>query len=321
MAGGSLPTTVQAAVVEAPGRLAVGPVTLAQPAEGDCVIEMRFAGVNPLDTYVLAGRVGSDAPYPRVLGVEGCGYHEGRLVALSGAGVGVLRDGTWAQAGVMPRSIVAEVPAGLSAELAAACGVAGVTAVRVLCDLGRVGAGERVVVLGASGTVGIAVCSLATALGAEVIGQTANAQKAKAIASAGARPATAADPESLFAIAKSFGPADLVIDALGGNWSSMGLALLRPHGRIVSYGTAAGAFGEVDLRTLYRNNITWQGYGGMADSPATVSNALARAMAEVAAGRMRLPIGEAFPLREARRAVDAVEAHRGIGRVLLEIAT
>ena len=98
---------------------------------------------------------------PRTLGGEGAGEVDGRLVLVAGEGLGFVRDGVWAQAAIVPRDAVVEVPEGVAAEHAAAMGIAGLTALNCVRALARVTAADRVIVLGASGGVGSMIVSLA----------------------------------------------------------------------------------------------------------------------------------------------------------------
>ncbi|HYH48772.1 MAG TPA: zinc-binding alcohol dehydrogenase family protein, partial [Acidimicrobiia bacterium] len=100
------------------------------PAGDEVVIEMAFAGVNPIDRYIAEGRVAPDSPLPRTMGMEGAGRlaDDGQAVLVHGAGLAMKRDGAWAQRVVAPRGAVTAIPEGVDLAQAAAMGVAGVTA-------------------------------------------------------------------------------------------------------------------------------------------------------------------------------------------------
>jgi len=68
--------------------LAVDEVSLPAPAPGEVRVELAFAGVNPVDSYVAAGRVAADGPLPRTVGSEASGHLDGRPVLVTGAGLG-----------------------------------------------------------------------------------------------------------------------------------------------------------------------------------------------------------------------------------------
>src|SRR5262249_10438716 len=151
----------------------------------EVVVELAFAGVNPIDRYIAEGQVAPDAPLPRTPGSEASGYLDGTPVLVYSPALGVERDGTWAAAVVAPREVVFDVNEGVDLREVAAMGVAGLTAWNVV-ELAEIAKEDRVLVLGASGGVGLPVVSLAAAAGATVWGQTGSEDKAAAVRAQGA---------------------------------------------------------------------------------------------------------------------------------------
>src|SRR5258708_38647826 len=150
-----MPSIIRAARLEEHGRpLVVEDVELREPREDEVLVDLQFGGINPVDTYMAKGTVLPDAPMPRTLGSEASGTAEGGAVLVSGQGVGSVRDGVWAQAAIVPREAVHDIPDGVDHRAAAAMGVAGPTAANVVHALGKVTVDDRVLVLGASGGVG-----------------------------------------------------------------------------------------------------------------------------------------------------------------------
>ncbi len=98
---------------------------------------------------------------PRTLGTEGAGTTDGCPVMARGLGIGTTRDGLWATAAVVPRAALIDVPGGVDLAAAAAMGVAGVTAWRVVTELAQVKPDDTVLVLGATGGVGSIIVSAA----------------------------------------------------------------------------------------------------------------------------------------------------------------
>jgi len=93
--------------------LEIQEVGLPEPGEGEVILEVAFSGVNPVDMYAAEGRVAADAPVPRTLGTEGAGTVDGRPVVARGYGIGTARDGLWANAAVVPRAALVDVPEGV----------------------------------------------------------------------------------------------------------------------------------------------------------------------------------------------------------------
>jgi NADPH2:quinone reductase len=195
--------------------LVVEDVALAQPGPGEVLVTLRRGGVNPIDRYVAAGTVAADGPLPRTIGLEAAGEVDGSPVLVHGHGLGMTRDGVYAGHVLAPQDALVPVPDGVSMEQAASASIAGLTAYSVVVSLAVVTAADRVLVLGASGGVGLPVVSLAAGLGARVWGQTGNAAKGDAIRELGAVEALITDAAGLAAAAAQVRPT-VVVHALGG---------------------------------------------------------------------------------------------------------
>jgi NADPH2:quinone reductase len=312
-------TTVQAARLHGHGQpLAIEEVPLAAPQDGEVVVELAFAGVNPVDRYVAAGRVAPDAPLPRTIGGEGAGLLDGRPVLLAGGGLGTARDGTFARAVTCPSEAVIELPDGFDLATAACLGVAGLTAWNVVVDKAAVGPDDRVLVLGAGGGVGLPIVSLAASTGATVWGQVGRSERIEAVRSAGAARVLITAADALAHAARSLAPT-VVIDPLGGSFTPAALAVLAPNGRLVVFGTSAGAEVSFNLQSLYRQAQTIVGYAGMAVPPQARRQGLQAALGAVAEGRMRIPIGATVALAEVNRAFDLLAERNVTGKVVLDL--
>ncbi|MEU9035120.1 zinc-binding alcohol dehydrogenase family protein [Streptomyces sp. NPDC048352] len=297
----------------------VAEVELREPGAGEVVVDLHFAALNPLDTYVIQGSVAGEAPRPRVLGVEGAGMCEGRPVVVHGGGLGIVRDGTWAERVVAPREALVPVPDGVALTAAASAAVVGTTAIRVTGDLGRVDRDDRVLVLGAGGGVGLAVISLCRAAGARVWGQTAGAGKAKAIAAAGAEPVLAATAGDLAEAVAGAAAPTVVFDALGGAFTAAALELLAERGRLISYGTSAGPQSTVPMRVLYRRNLSVIGYGGVGEPPERIRSGTELALRAALDGSLVVPVHEVLPLTQVGAALRTLTNRDAAGKVLLDV--
>jgi NADPH:quinone reductase len=295
----------------------VAEVELREPAEGEVVVDLAFAGVNPVDRYTAEGRVAADGPLPRVLGGEGSGTVAGRPVLVAGGALGAQRDGVWAQAAVVPEMAVIPLPDGVDLQQAAAVGVAGLTAYNVVGPLGQVGPDDRVLVLGASGGVGGAICSYAASTGAVVVGQTGNGDKADAIRGSGATDVLVTDADGLVEATRDLAPT-IVIDPLGGPFTTAALEAVAPRGRVVVYGTSAGADVTFNLQQVYRAGKRLLGYGGLGLSDGERRAGLEKAVREIAQGRMSIRIDRVLPLDQVGDAFDLL-TNRGVrGKILLD---
>lgn len=293
-------------------------VELAEPGPDEVLVSLAFSGVNPVDGYMAQGMVAADGPLPRTLGGEASGTASGRRVLVHGGGLGATRDGLWAAKAVVPRSAVVELPEGVGLADAAATGVAGLTAWNVI-QLAQVETGDRVLVLGASGGVGLAIVSLAASLGADVWGQTTSAGKAQAVLEQGARQVVVTDAAGLTRAVEEFRPT-VVVDPLGADFTQAGLASLSPAGRLVIFGTSAGPEGRVHLQNLYRNGLRVLGYGGLRLSDEERRKGLQAALQALKDGRMRIRIDRTLPLDEVNEALRLVSERKLTGKVLLDLS-
>lgn len=167
-----------------------------------------------------------------------------------------------------------------------------------------VGAGERVLVTGASGGVGLAAVQLAAQRGAVVTGVAAP-EKADAVRAAGAAEVL---PRDAVPPARS---RDVVIDLVGGPAFAGLIRALRPGGRYAVAGAIAGPLVEADLREIYLGDLT---LFGCTFQPPEVFAAL---VARINAGSIRPLVSRTYPLREIDRAQADFEEKRLPGKIVL----
>jgi len=269
--------------------LQIEEVDIAEPGDQEALLEVAYAGVNPVDMYAAQGRVAPDAPVPRTLGGEAAGTVDGRPVMVRGYGLGTTRDGLWASAAVVPRGALIDVPAGVDLSAAATMGVAGVTAWRTVAEVAAVNADDTVLVLGARGGVGSMIVSLAHSLGATVAGQTGHEDNHDWITAHGADYVVVSDAAGLDEALADLRPT-VVFDPLGGEFTGAAIEILQPYGRLVLFGASAGPEGLVPLRTLYRKGISLLSYAGLLATDEELGVAIRESLQALAAGTMKVTI-------------------------------
>lgn len=275
------------------------------PTGDEVLVDITHASVNPLDIWVCGGTPGAAAAnLPWIPGTEAAGRHDGRPVLVRGAGLGVMRRGLYASKAAVPASTLLELPEGTDPIAAAALGVAGITAFHCVTTRGGCTAADRVLVLGASGGVGSLALQLARETGATVWGQTTSVAKAEGVAALGADRVIVAEADGLVEAAAELKPT-LVIDGLGGTFTTAAVTLLEPFGRLVLYGASASDDIPLSSRGFYRKALTLLGYSGLAETPAQQAEVLTGLLARVRAGTLRVPT-QVLPLSA------AAEAHRRI---------
>ncbi|MFZ0668561.1 MAG: zinc-binding alcohol dehydrogenase family protein [Acidimicrobiales bacterium] len=297
--------------------LQIEEIDLPEPKDEEVVVDLVWGSVNPVDRYGALGLAAGDGPVPRTLGTEASGVSEKTDVIIHGAGVGTQRDGVWATAAVVPRAALTRVPDGVPLDQAAACGIAGATAWRVVNQV-EVGSSDKVLVFGASGGVGSLIVSYAHSLGATVFGQTEKESNRQWILAQGADGVLVTGADSL---ADKVGDLELtvVFDCLGGGYTGEAIKVLTNYGRLSIFGTSAGTTGEIPIQMLYRKSLTVHGYGGLIASHESLAEAKAGALEAVQAATMRVEIGATVPLSEVNTAFELLVSREVSGKILLDL--
>jgi NADPH:quinone reductase len=283
----------------------------------ELVVRLDYASVNPVDQQVADGQLGRTDDSPALtLGCEGVGTVDGRRVLVSGAGLGVARDGTYAELVVAPSSALYDVPPGASSQQAAAAGVAGSTAWIALHDFGAVSQTSTVLVLGASGGVGTLAVQLARLAGSTVIAQTGHTGKAAFLERLGATVVVAPDAQSL--VTAQIPAPDVVIDPLGGSFTAACVLLAQPRARIVLFGAASGATSELNVQTMYRKGVSIVTFSGGTIGTEQRRHSVEEVLSLIAGGSLRVPIHAVLPLAAAQQAHTMLSDRAVTGKVLLD---
>ena len=286
------------------------------PAEGQVLIDVHAVGVNYRDVYEREGRGYGSSP-PAIIGVEGAG-----TVAESGervAWVGVA--GSYAQRVAADPAALVPVPDGITSETAAAALLQGMTAHYLASDSYPVQEGDWVVIHAGAGGVGLLLTQLAKLRGGRVIATTSTADKAELARSAGADEVIGYDgfAQRVREVTGGAGAA-AVYDGIGRTTFLDGLGALRPTGSMILYGAASGQPEPFELArlaaagSLYVQRPIINTY---IRTPALLRERAAQLFALIAAGRLGARIGGRYPLAQARRAHEDLEARRTTGKLLL----
>ena len=289
---------------------------------GEILIAVHRSGVNYADLNAL--HTGNNflgaKPKDRIPGGEVVGrrYDSGRRV------VAICGSGGYAEKVAAPESQVFDLPDDIDDEVAAALFIQGLTAWHVVTTMGRLAAGESVLIHSAAGGVGSLAVQIAKALGASRIVATAStADKRDLALSSGASIAIDAAEEGLDgrALEANNGTRfNLVLDRSGGNLFSQSLALTASFGRVVCYGTSSGKPGELLTTGLIAGSRTVSGFWLMDAIRDRVfaRSALDKLFSLYREGALKPQIGLVLPLHAAAEAHRAIAEHRTTGKVLLD---
>jgi NADPH:quinone reductase len=218
-----------------------------EPGEGEVLVEVAATPLNPIDIAVGAGRFyGGHPELPYVPGNECVGRVSGTgaLVWVYGRGLGTRRDGGLSKLVAAPREALYPVPDGADPALAGAMGIAGLAGWLPVAWRAPVREGETVLVLGATGTVGLVAVQGARLLGAGRIVAAGRREAALARArEAGADAAVRLDEDDLAAAFREAcggeGP-NVVVDPLWGEPLAAALEACAQGARVVNVGQSAG---------------------------------------------------------------------------------
>lgn len=285
---------------------------LPEPKEGEVLVRVHAAGVNPADWKVREGlfKAFSNAEFPYTPGSDVAGvvvlvgpgvsgFHEGQKV------YGRSNNGSYAEYATAAASALAPSPQALSFDEAAAVPVGATTAWQALFDNGQLQAGQRVLILGGSGGVGLFAVQFARWKGAHVISTTSTSNM-EFVRSLGAE--TVIDYTTT-SVEQAVHDVDLVIDTVGGNALESALPTLKRGGTIVSI---AGRIPEekveqFGIRPAYMS--------------AQVSSELLRQFTTlIDDGQVKVFIQQVFSLDKAAQAQELSQGGHGRGRIVLHVA-
>jgi NADPH2:quinone reductase len=213
----------------------------------EAIYEVSAVSLNPIDVNVGAGRYfGGHPELPYVPGCEGVGRApDGTRVYLFGDGLGLSRDGLLAERAAAPADLGIPLPDAVSDEVAASCGIAGMAGWMPVAWRAPVREDDRVLVLGATGTVGLVATQVAKLLGAKrVVAVGRNPERLKRAAELGADAALSLEVDDLVAAFKEAaggnGPT-YIVDTLWGPPAAAAIQAAAPGWRLVQIGQSAGA--------------------------------------------------------------------------------
>jgi NADPH:quinone reductase len=307
---------------------ALQPVDLDRPTPGpgQVLLRVHACGVNFADTLMAAGRYQERLEPPFTPGMEVCG-----TVEALGDGAGGLKPGQrvagfpgaggFAEYLAAPAERCVPVPAAMPDEAAAGFLIAYGTSHLALVHRAGLRPGETLLVLGASGGVGLTAVEIGTILGARVVAVTRGAQKAEVVRRAGAEHVLDSGGD-IRAEVRALGGADVVYDPVGGEQFDAALRACKPGARLLPVGFAGGRVPQIPANILLVKNLTVHGlyfgaYAGL--RPDVVRASLAELMAWYEAGRLKPHVSHVLPLGEAEAALDLLRNRQATGKVVVRV--
>ena len=308
--------------------------------EGDVVVRVKASSINYHDVFTRRGMPGIKVPLPVIIGLDVVGE-----IAEIGAGVkgwkigdrvlidpvnrvegglmGETQDGGLAEFCRAKAHQLVRIPDAVGFEQAAALPVAYGTAIRMMNSIGKIKAGEKVLILGASGGVGVCCVQLAKLAGAYVIACAGSEEKGRRLTELGA-------DEIILYTQSDFmktvyerhgkphrrrfvegGGVDVVVNFTGGDTWVKSLRCLRLGGRVLTCGATAGYAPQEDIRFIWTFELKVLGSNGWARSD------IEKLLELVQQGKLKVLVDKVFKLEEAREALRVIEDREVFGKIVV----
>lgn len=311
-----------------------------QARAGDAIVRVRATSLNGFDPMILGGTTGLRTPLPMIP----CGDIAGEIVALAkdveggewrvgdrvcphpfvlGEGMtGETRLGAACELVRIPASNLIRIPEGVSFAQAASLPIAYGTAHRMMNTRGRVAAGEKVLILGATGGVGTCCVQLAVAAGAEVTVTGSAAWKLDKLAEIGAQHLIDTSKEDFVEAVHRIhgrprmmggGGVDVIINYIGGDTWAQSLHCLRAQGRMLTCGATAGYSPPTDIRFIWSFEQQVIGANGWLPSEQV------EVLEMVARGDLAPVIHAVRPLEALPESIQELADRQVVGKTVIEI--
>ncbi|HKH84206.1 MAG TPA: quinone oxidoreductase [Gemmatimonadales bacterium] len=296
------------------------------PGPGEALVQVHAAGVNFLEIYHRTGLYKVALPFTP--GSEAAG----RVVEV-GPGVSDIKvgdqvasqnfRGSYAEFSVAKADRLIVLPTGVSAQIAAATMLQGMTAHYLACSTFPLNKTHTCLVHAAAGGVGLLLCQMARLRGARVIGTVSTEEKAALARGAGANEIILYTDQDFAVETRRLtagAGVNVVYDSVGRTTFAKSLDCLTPRGMLVLYGQSSGPVEPVDLQIFSQKGSLYCTRPTLVNYVASRTELLERASAVlswVADGSLKVLIGREFPLSSAEEAHRELEGRRTMGKVLL----
>lgn len=312
---------------DSPKSLAVQEIDTPKPGPGQVLVRIEATGLGYVDALTVAGLYQIKPPLPFIPGNELSG-----VIEQAGDDVKHLRQGQrilasssggLAEYVVLNEGQCTPIPESLSHDAAASFLVNYCTAFHGFNYCGELKEKETVLILGGSGGVGMAAIDVAKAMGATVIAAASTKKKRDACEAAGADAVINYNNKNWRDELKKVmdgRPLDVVYDPVGGDFAEPALRSLGPDGRFLVVGFAAGEIPRmpINLLLLKRCSMVGVNWGGhVAANPSASREVLTTLLQWIASGKLNPQSGEAFPLKDAGKAMMKMLERKAIGKVVI----
>ncbi len=301
-----------------------------EPKKNEVLLDVHAAGVNFPDTLIIEGKYQFKPPFPFSPGGEAAGVVAAvgekvthvkpgdRVMALTGWG-------SFAEQVAVAGYSVMPIPAGMDFASAAAFGMTYGTSIHALKQRANLQAGETLLVLGASGGVGLAAVEIGKAMGARVIAAASSAEKLEVAKAAGADElinySEGGLKEKLKELTGGQG-VDVIYDPVGGELFEEAFRSIAWNGRFLVVGFASGTIPSLpaNLTLLKGASLVGVFWGAFAQrQPQDNAANFEQLFKWFAEGKVKPLVSQTFPLTDAAGAINALGQRKAVGKVVVQV--
>ncbi|MCU1731273.1 MULTISPECIES: NADPH:quinone oxidoreductase family protein [unclassified Pseudomonas] len=300
------------------------------PKKNEILLDVHAASVNFPDTLIIEGKYQFQPPLPFSPGGEAAG-----VVAAAGENAGAFKVGdrvmaltgwgSFAEQVAVPAYNVLPIPEGMDFATASAFGMTYGTSMHALRQRGQLQAGETLLVLGASGGVGLAAVEIGKAMGARVIAAASSAEKLEIAKAAGADDLIDYSQSSLKDEIKRLTGGkgvDVIYDPVGGDLFDQAVRGLAWNGRLLVVGFASGRIPELPVNLVLLKGAAVLGvfWGSFAQrQPADNAANFQQLFAWFAEGKLKPLVSKTYPLAEAGLAIEQLAGRKAVGKLVVKV--
>ncbi|MNH00806.1 Quinone oxidoreductase 1 [compost metagenome] len=298
------------------------------PKKNEILLDVQAAGVNFPDTLIIEGKYQFQPPLPFSPGGEAAG-----VVAAVGEKAGAFKVGdrvmaltgwgAFAEQVAVPFYNVLPIPASMDFTTAAAFGMTYGTSMHALRQRGQLQAGETLLVLGASGGVGLAAVEIGKAMGARVIAAASSAEKLAVAKAAGADELIDYSQANLREEIKRLTGGqgvDVIYDPVGGELFEQAVRGLAWNGRLLVVGFASGSIPQLAANLVLLKGAAVLGvfWGAFAQrQPEDNAANFHQLFAWHAEGKLKPLVSQTYPLAEAGAAIEKLGQRQAVGKLVV----
>lgn len=298
--------------------------------KNEILLDVHAAGVNFPDTLIIEGKYQFKPPFPFSPGGEAAGTVAAvgekvthlkvgdRVMALTGWG-------SFAEQVAVPAYNVLPMPPAMDFNTAAAFSMTYGTSMHALKQRANLQPGETLLVLGASGGVGLAAVEIGKAMGARVIAAASSAEKLEVAKNAGADELINYNETNLKDEIKRLtngNGVDVIYDPVGGDLFDQAIRSIAWNGRLLVVGFASGRIPELptNLALLKGASVIGVFWGSFAQRQPedNVAN-FEQLFGWYAQGKLKPLVSKVYPLEEAGQAIDSLGERRAVGKVVVGV--